>query len=77
MSVPLRNDQPAPQPDEYRVLVFDMAGATLADETHKDGLDLAIRRARALSMRYGGEVARVRLRGFEVGVVVEGRWVAR
>lgn len=77
MSQPLRVAQPAAEPDEYRILVFDHGtGATLADEPHTEGIDLAIRRARALNMRHG-EIARVRLRGFELGYVVDGQWRPR
>ena len=78
MTAPLRSSQLAAEPDEFCILVLDHGtGATLADERRKEGIDLAIRRARALHRRHGGEIARVLLRGFELGYVEGGQWRAR
>lgn len=65
---------PLPDTDEYRVVVYDHGtGETLAD-TPRRGLVAARRRALSLHRRHGGEVARVLLRGFAVGYVVNGEW---
>lgn len=66
-----------PVDSDYRILVYhDTTGATLAD-VRRPTIELARRRARTLHRKLG-HVARVTLRGFEVGYVADGgEWRAR